>query len=414
MARNVVLYVIDTLRADRLGFHGHRRGVSPRLDALAERSIVFERAIAQSSWTKSTMASVLTGLGPLTHGIRGPEHRLGDQATTLAEQLGAAGWWTAAASTNAHLTAESGFAQGFDVFEALFDEGSNDASTITAWGLDQLDRREDDRPFFLWLHVMEPHAPYAPPETERRRFAASVEDRWLGSVEHVRALGDKATPATDEVVDALFDLYDAEIAATDRAFGALLDGLEARDLTDGTVIVVLADHGEAFRERGVFGHGWDLHAETLDVPFLVHVPGVEPRRVGQPVQQIDVLPTLVDLFGLSADPSVQGASLMPLVDGGDLAPRPLIATMDYEGRAGLAVVVDRFKWITPRSADFGPPRLYDLVADPQERRDLIDERPVLAGWLESLARRAERVETEAATVDLDPETRRRLEALGYL
>lgn len=416
--RNVVVWVTDTLRADRVGAYGHLRGTTPRLDALAERSFVFERARAQSSWTKSAMASLLTGIDPLTHGIRGPEHRLEDRFATLAELLAARGWTTGAISTNAHLTRASGFAQGIETWEERIEGGGSSARRVVDRVLEWIETVEE--PFFLWVHVVEPHAPYEPEEWARRELAPTVEDRSLGTFDHVRALGSRKAPRGPEVVTDLLELYDAEILASDRALGRLLDAIEAAELEPRTIVHVLSDHGEAFGEHGVFGHGWDLHGEVLRIPWVLRIPGSEPRRIATPVQHADLVPTMVELLGLDAPDEVRstwaGRSLVPLLDDGAIPRRVLVSQMDYEGRAGLAVGWGRYQLIAPRSADFGPRRLYDRVADPAELRDLSRERPVLTGWLAYRARALERAAggESAAVHELDRRTRESLEALGYL
>ena len=415
----ILLWVVDTLRVDRLGLYGHDRPVSPNFDLSAASSVVFDRAVASSSWTRPTAATLLTGVGPERHGIAGVDDRLDDEFVTLAEHLGRAGYATLGYSANGNVSAETGFAQGFDRFAYHV----VDVDVLLRLALEELDRLTaagDTRPVFLMIHSVEPHAAFAPKEPFRSRFAPEETDPWLGSNEHIRALGDKKAPVTDDVVRRLFDLYDAEIAWNDHVFGQALSALEARG--PEPIVVVVADHGEAFRERGVFGHGWDLHREVLHVPFWIRLPGRAPRRVEAPVHQADLLPTLLDVLGLPAVDGVEGRSLRPWIDGAQGAKdeadtRPLISTMDYEHRSGASLVRGRFKLIEPRSPDFAAGRLlFDLVDDPAEQRNLAAELPVTAGRLARLLHgylsRVDRV--DAAPVELDDEARRQLKALGYL
>lgn len=412
----ILLWVVDTLRADRLGIYGHGRPVSPHFDRQAAESVIFDYAVAASSWTRPTAATLLTGVGPERHGIAGVDDRLDDGFVTLAEHLQAAGYATLGYSANGNVSAETGFAQGFERF-AYNVVDVDDLWRLAEEDLDRLAAEQDSRPVFLMIHSVEPHAAFAPQEPFRSRFAPDETDPWFGSNEHVRALGDKKAPRTDDVVERLFNLYDAEIAWNDHVFGQALSAFESRGMAPW--VVVVADHGEAFRERGVFGHGWDLHREVLHVPFWIHRPGTPPRRIAAPVQQADLLPTVLDLLGLPPAKDLEGQSLRPWIDGSASPPdpRPLISSMDYEGRSGASLVRGRFKLIEPRSADFASGRLlFDRIEDPSELHNLALERPVTAGRLARLLSgylsRVDRV--EAAQVELDEEARRQLEALGYL
>lgn len=420
----ILLWVVDTLRADRLGHYGHDRPVSPNFDRVAAQSVVFDYAVAQSSWTRPTAATLLTGLGPERHGIFSVEHQLGADFVTLAEHLQKAGYATLGYSGNGNVSPDTGFDQGFDEFVYAVE----DVDLLLERALAHLDGLasaedpasvEDQRPVFLMIHSVEPHAAFAPKEPFRGRFAPEEEDPWFGSNEHIRALGDKKAPRDDEVVRRLFDLYDAEIAWNDHVFGVALSELEKRGMDP--IVVMVADHGEAFRERGVFGHGWDLHGEVVRVPFWIRRPGWAPKRVTAPVQQADLLPTLLETLGLPPAGDVEGRSLLPWIEGGEEGEsgdeRLLVSTMDYEGRSGAALVRGRYKLIEPRSTDFASGRqLFDIVDDPAETRNLVLEKPVLAGRLARLlAGYLASVDgVEAATVEFDDETRRQLEALGYL
>lgn len=431
---NLIIYLVDTLRADRLGVYGGERGLTPRLDAFAEGALVFENAIASSSWTKPSVASLFTGLDPLMHGVQQPEDGLPERAPLLAELLRRGGYRTAALVSNAHITEESGFARGFDTFETLFVE-PNDALTLLgraeALLADQLGADDATRPFFLYLHTIDPHAPYQPPEDFRRRFAPEVEDPSVGSFESIRAIAAGKIPRTARIERDLAVLYDAEVAQADAGFGALLDTLERLDLRRTTAILFLSDHGEAFYEHGVMGHGWDLYNEVLHVPLLLALPPdwSRDRRVGDPggaarrvptlATHTDLLPTLL---GLARQPVPEGLPGRDLLHdrpepAEELEGPPVFSHQDYEGRAGASLALGLWHLIEPLNGRFAPTaELYDRLRDPAERRDLMREHPVLGGYLRRLLREHLReAETlDASTVDLDAETRRQLEALGYL
>gem|GEM_PF-453452 len=417
---SILLWIVDTLRVDRLGLYGHERPVSPNFDALAERSTVFERAIAQSSWTRPTVATLLTGVGPERHGIRELSHGMEESFATLPERLRELGYATAGFSANANVTADTGFAQGFDRFEYAAVDVDDLARQALAW----LDELTPEKPFFLMILSVEPHASFAPAEPFRSRFAAGVDDPELGSVAHLRALSSKEATSTPDMVEKLFLLYDGEIAWNDHVFGKFQHELDR--LGRDPLVAVIADHGEAFEERGVFGHAWDLHREVLDIPFLIHLPGqTEGRHVGLPVQQADLLPTLIEIAGGEPGPGMEGDSLVPLLHGGadgapqELADRLLLSTMDTFRRPAASLIRGRYKLIELRRPGHAPARqLFDWVDDPEERQNLAAERAILAGRLARLLR--EQVELSgkgaapAPEVELDEETRRRLRALGYI
>jgi arylsulfatase A-like enzyme len=416
---DLFLYLIDALRADRLGAYGGRRGLTPRLDAFAAAALLCERAVAQAPWTRPAVATVFTGLGPLRHGVTTLADRLPAAAVTLAERLRAAGYRTAAFSTNAHLGEATGFAQGFDLFAELPRETTGDevGRRALAW----VDAQPPGAPVFVYLHALEPHAPYTPPADLRARFAPGVRPRAGTRAGVEAAYGARGAERARRVAD-LERLYDAEVAAADRAFDALLDALAARRRLDGALVALLADHGEAFDERGALGHAHDLHAEALRIPLIVKLPRQRGgRRVTAPAQQLDVAPTLLAAAGLGAAPELPGADLARLAAAGDAAPwreRPAFSHLSYEGRRGIAVTTGAWKLIQPLPVAAGRrQRLYDLAADPGERRDLADANPVRRAWLAALVRGellAARGGLRPERAALDEEARRALAALGYL
>ncbi len=413
---SVVLYVVDTLRADRLGCYGYHRSTSPRLDRLAEHGIVFDNVVAESSWTKPTVTSLLSGLGGLEHGVVDRNHKVVDDLPWLAAMLGDAGYRTAAFTANAYLTRPAGYARGFDTFE--FEP--QDASTTTRKAIAWLEASPDDRPFLLWVHTVDPHAPYQPRERFRREFAPNVEDRRIGTVDFLRRFGSKEFPRTPQNYDHLNNLYDAEVAQNDEAFGELLDALDRRGRTATTMIVFVSDHGESLGERDVVGHGLNLYDETVKVPLVVLPPGgTETRRSRTMVTQTDLVPTVLDVVGLPAPHELSGRALTPLWDQADAgwADRTAVSFLNTEGRHGLGVRRGRWKAIEPLGTGFSHGReLYDLKRDPAEQHDVIEQRPVMAAWLISIGRRAILDAPQPVDIERGPSQKERdaLRALGYL
>ncbi|MGD8439117.1 MAG: sulfatase [Holophagae bacterium] len=417
---NVVIYLVDALRADRLGVYGCQRPLSPRLDAMAAQGIVFTDAVAQSSWTKAAVASIFTGLWPRAHGVNGPDDRLPDELATLPELLHTAGYDTAAVVANAYVGRPFGFARGFDHFEFIDHErGRSEVlhERVAAW-LDA--RRSDPSPFLLYVHTIDPHAPYAPPPDLRRTFAPDVEDPSVGQVETVRGLVLGTVRATDGLERDLRALYDAEVAANDRSLGLLLDELDRLGELDDTVVIFTSDHGEAFGEHGTWTHGLDLYREVLSVPLVIRLPRAigAGQRVGATVQHIDLLPTILGLTGTTAPAGRELAGRCLLDGSGSFRPpgnRPVMSYLDYWGRTGAAVIDGRWKLIRPLSAEFGfSDELYDRADDPNEHVELGPSRPVRSGWLGARLGAALEVRAAGEATEVDDVTRRQLEALGYM
>ncbi len=422
---HILIYLIDTLRADHLGTYGYHRPVSPAIDAWAQTAVVFEHAIAQSSWTKASVASILTGLSPLRHGANLRADTLSADAQLLGERLRQAGYATAAIITNPNITSAFGFDQGYDLFVDLGEEAR--AQRVVDAAFDWLDARpsEADRPFFLYLHTIDPHAPYTPPEAFRTRLApqvsASTALRSMAIVDGLQA--DRIVREAD-TIDQLEALYDAEIATNDAAFGALLAGLRDRGLENDTLIVLVSDHGEEFGEHGNFQHGRALHRESLHVPLIIKLPGVAGgRRVDRRVQHLDIVPTVLAAAGLPRNTLGEGTSLLPWIVGGNAATDPgprVFSYLHLDGPARASVYESDWKLIQELAADAETlilPRLYHLVDDPLEAEQRAAASPVRTGYLTTLlhtwmAAPGSRLQGEEAV--LDPELRERLRALGYL
>ncbi|HEV8630767.1 MAG TPA: sulfatase [Thermoanaerobaculia bacterium] len=414
---NVLIYLVDALRRDGLGCYGGRRGVSPHLDRFAAGATVFDDAVAQGSWTRPAVASLLTGLTPASHGVLGRHDALAESATTLAERLHAAGYRTASLVANVNVSGRIGFRQGNDFMRQLLGE-LDAASTLTGELERWLDTAASDRrPFFAYLHTIEPHGSYDPPEPFRSRFAAGVPPA-LGTRRALRRLEQGAVPLTPGTARQLRALYDAEVATNDQAFGDLRAWLERRGLWGDTVVVVLADHGEEFFEHHGWEHGGNLHAETLSIPLLVRVPGLGAgRRVATLAQQVDLVPTLLELAGQAVPVGLDGGTLLPQIAG---AEPPLAApARSYQRLADRheAAVTSRDYRLIAATFNDGSTRaaLYDRRRDPGERRDLLARLPITAAYLRSVLRwpQAAPGTLVRPAGKLGAEGEQQLRALGY-
>ncbi|HEV7734094.1 MAG TPA: sulfatase [Candidatus Binatia bacterium] len=365
-AWNVVLVGIDTLRADHLGCYGYSRPTSPRIDGLAAEGTVFRTAISPSPWTLPAFASILTGVLPSRH--RAGEGRgflrtpLDDRTETLATHLRRAGWTTASFVSNGFAGVDVGLAQGMVEHRRAVGIARLAVDDAIAW----LDGRARE-PFFLFLHIIDPHEPYEPEPRDAEPF---IDPAYAGPIglAYSGTGGDVQTPADRRRV---LDLYDGEVHYADRLLGEVLDALTASGVDDRTMVVVVSDHGEELFEHGALGHGRTLYDEVLRVPLVVRVPGGHP--VGQVMQQVstvDVMPTVLDAVGLTVPDGLDGESLLPFVRDPALvrASRPAFAEFLWSGPEEKAIRSATEKLLlTPSN---GNTRLYDLEHDPGEQHDL--------------------------------------------
>ena len=417
--RNVLLIVVDTLRADHLGLHGYERPTSPNLDRRADSGVVFDRAFSSSSWTVPAFASMLTGLPPSAHGagfeVEGAAQfwertALREGVASLTQRLDRNGFRTIGFLSNAFLEPRFGLDRGFDAYHLYERERGADHAIDAA--LEWISANGDE-PFFMLLHFMEPHAPYAPPEAFRGRFTGESEFRKVEPLK-VRRARASVYEASDR--DYLVGRYDEEIAALDERLERLFDGLGER--WSDTLIVFASDHGEEFLEHGSFDHGHSMMQELLHVPLMLWAPGVEPRRVDAPVSLADVTPTILEAVGLPWEvrSPVAGRSLWGLVSGDEAGPeRDLLAEGLLFGSDRKALIRWPYKLVLDPST--GERRLVDLVADPEERRDIAPERPELADEMEEALRARTEAAGERSAVsagEVGAETARELEALGYV
>ena len=316
---NVVVLLIDSLRADHLGCYGYDRDTSPNIDALARESLLFAQASAQSSWTKPSIPTLFTSLYPIQHRVYEGERRtasggresdvLADDFTTLAELFRNAGYATAAFVHNAQLPADHGFDQGFDVYT----HGKMDAAEINRRFLEFADGGSK-RPFLAYLHYLDVHWPFQPEEPFRSRFPGAANGE-IFERESWRGLRDRINDGTLQVSEGareqLRALHDAGIAELDWRIGELLEALEQRSLTDRTIILLTSDHGEELFDHGRVGHGRTLFSEVIEIPLMIRLPGrTRSGRIESPARLVDVLPTLLDAAGIETPAGLEGESLL--------------------------------------------------------------------------------------------------------
>ena len=418
---SVILYVVDTLRADHLGVYGYELPVSPELDRFATESVTFDAAFAQAPWTLPAMASVFTGLGPRTHNANTKESRLPSEVETLAELMRAAGYSTGAVVANGFVSQTFGFDQGFDGFK-LLPHLETRAEQVLAEAAGWLDTANGRQPIFLFLHSIDPHDSYDPPRQFRPEMTADPGNENVGTRDGMKVLKGSAASPEPEQLARLLSLYDGEVAYTDWAFGQFVEELRQRGLYESSLIIFMSDHGEEFFEHGSWLHGHTLHSELIDVPLMLRFPNAlhAGTRVAAPVQQVDLIPTLVEYLGLEAPSGLEGRSLLTHVGaesgrGEGAKPEPVVS---YLENRWVSIVLGNWKLIArPKGGKLKRRALYDRIRDPQETRNLAAERPVLAGFLSfSIAKHflTQQRQLASAKADIDREMEERLKALGYL
>ena len=423
---NVVLVTIDTLRADHLGSYGYPRATSPNLDRLARSGVRFRTAVAQGSWTYTALPALVTSRFPqdgadfwtVREGTPWAAGRLPRNATTMAQLFRGRGYRTALVSGHAGLGRIVGLRGGLD----SADIGDYRAGSVTDRAVEMLPELET-QPFFLWLHYIDPHGPYAPPAPWDRRFVA---DGKLVTGRTVR-VGDRPNlpsggMATNDLLDGHRDLdfyvarYDGEIAYADEQIGRLLAALRASELERDTIVIVTADHGEMLGEHDLYGHLSSLYAPILQIPLIVSWPGhLRARVVRGPVMAVDLLPTVAALVGAPPDPAWAGQSLAECTRTGRCRDRDAFATR------GVEIAVQTSEWKMVCSADGQRCRLHDVLRDPGEWHDVASARPRVAAALRDHLLAWSRAHPDPGgsrplgiLPEPDAETRAALRALGYV
>jgi len=451
---SVLLVTVDSLRADHVGCYGYERPTTPTLDDLAEGACVYGQTFAHACATRPSFPAILTSSYPLMYG--GYE-RISENRTLVSEVFDEAGYRTGGFHSNGYLNAEFGYDRGFDRFddsmtdpsflarfrqyvktnldndglpyrflERLYQAGEKqagadvgsayvDADELTdraiGW-LRQADADSDRE--FLWVHYMDVHHPYVPPAEHQRAFREEViDDRramWLR-----RKFLEEPDAITDEELDTIVDLYDAEIRFADAEFDRLLDAVDER--WDDYVVAFTADHGEEFRDHGGFSHGTTFHDEVMHVPLVID-DGTHEGRVDALVGLLDLAPTLVDAAGLDQPPNFYGHSLREIHEGqwpresvlGDWSP-------DGRGEDDRRYAYRDLEWKYIRREEDDSEELFHLPEDPRERENLIEERSDAAEELRAAvdehARRVDATGEDLGDVQMDEEVKEQLRDLGY-
>ncbi len=396
---NLVIVTLDTTRADRIGAYGSHEVETPTIDRLASEGVLFEQAVSAAPLTLPAHSSLFTGKFPPEHGVRdNGGFFLGPDQVTLAEVLKGRGYRTGGFVAAYVLASKWGINQGFDTYFDDFDLSQVRAVSLSAIqrpANEVLDKalpwieQSGSAPFFAWIHLYDPHAPYRPPEPFATKY--------------------KGHP------------YNGEIAFADSQIARLISTLQARGLYDRTVIVVMGDHGESLGDHGESAHGFFVYNSVTHVPLVIRAPftGIGHRRIADPVRSVDIMPTMLDLLDAPAASGISGTSLVPLMTGAKAelaldAYSEAMYPLHHYGWSDLhALRSGRYKVI-----DAPRPELYDVERDPNETTNLFTDRQALGDRMIAQLRTLEsgftKVVAAMPAADVDPEARERLAALGYV
>ena len=438
--KNVLIVLLDACTVDHLAAYGYERDTTPYLTGFAARNVVFEDVTAAAPYTIASVASLMTGEAVDLHGVTEAGAEVSAALPMLAERFAAAGYATAAFSANAHVQERFGFGRGFAMFRGFWPKLDADhhvpeqqRKAVGDW-LESAAR--DPRPFFGYVHLLPPHAPYDPPAADRARFAGHLAGTPLdaaGSLANLTPLS-RAARVPDAAEDqAIRDLYDASLEHVDGVLAELDARLAALGLTENTLVLVLSDHGEAFGQHGVWQHARTVFEEMVRVPMIWRLPTdtglVDHGRIAVEVALIDVVPTLIELCALPGKPPYSSVSVAALLRDEPLpSPHPPILTRTAGPREHIAIKSGRYKLIhqlpVEESGASGIWQFFDLGADPREEHSFATAEEAPTPPLEEAYRqlrrglKSQRAELRAraratAAVEIDAATQAELNKIGY-
>ncbi|MDP6529661.1 MAG: sulfatase [Gemmatimonadota bacterium] len=423
----VVLITVDTLRASHLGCYGSARPTSPAMDALAASGVTFRDTFAPRAQTWPTLATVLTSLHPVTHGVRRNGQALEDGAQTIAEVLAKRGYDCASFLSNSGKAEWPGFSVSFD----MRDQDASLATQAAGW----LRARQGGN-FFLWIHLFGPHRPFQPPVPLTPLFDRGYDGPIDGSIEQMDRITAERRELPETDLHHLIARYDAEIVAVDRLIGRLLETLQETGLDDNTLVVLASDHGEDLYQRNFYiNHSASIYDSSLRIPLMLRWPGKVPAGRIAPgiVEALDIAPTVLDYLGISAPDAWEGVSLRGLAEGSPGARGKAAAFSELENRV-LSVRTESHRFVSnpsgfayrvgrtepPAWIRFGERELFLIEEDPEELVNHAGELPEMEDELEARLRVwcadhdwEERARTHE-TRHVPEEIRRSLEAIGYV
>lgn len=438
---NVLFITIDTLRADHLGSYGYLRDASPNIDKLAKEGILFSQAIVQWPKTTPSFASMLTSTYGYYNGVirHSGKQKISNYFILLPEILRNANYNTVGVVTNPVIGAAANFNQGFDTYIQVWRKfESQHAEYVTEHALSWLRDNSHKGKFFMWLHYVDPHAPYNPPEPYNEMY---VGDKYYngsrraklnpGRSQNIGGIHPQAHLGDHDEIDYYIAQYDAEIRYMDENIGKVLDTVKAMGLIDNTIIIFTADHGESLGDHNYyFAHGLFPYDDCVRVPLIIKIPGLksEIKVMDKPVELINIMPTVLDILKIPVNKEAQGKSLVPfMLRDGDSIPEYAFTESGYQLNYQRMIRTKKWKLIyIPDKEDQKimqrmPFELYDIENDPNELNNLINVETKIAGelqkelfkWMES-AKGIDGLPSSPEQLSVDKETEEVLRSLGYV
>ncbi len=423
---DIILIVVDTLRADHVACCGYQRNTTPNIDKLARAGILFSNAIVTSPWTLPSVASILTSQYPSVLGIRDEITQIDSRFPTLSGMLKQYNYTTHGIVSHTLLSARLGFGRGFDSYDekSVFGHKGISSPPVTHKAISFL-QKSKERPFFLFAHYFDPHYNYL---LHKEYNYYSSYSGGLKSGESILGLWRIRHNLSRDDIRYLVSLYDSEISFTDEHIGILLNELKKQGLYDSSIIIVTADHGEEFMERGWIGHTVTLHQELIRVPLIMKLPGYKAQIINSPVSLVDIVPTIYSYLGLKVPDGLDGKAL-DLGQGASAATGPVFSeTFNPQANqpghikpiAFRSITLGNRKLIYDETKD--SKQIYDLSEDPHERNNLLSQQSdqnkrleeLLSTWVSYIETKREAGPTMDVRELFTPEQREQLESLGYL
>lgn len=420
---NIVLITIDALRADHLSCYGYHRKTTPYIDEIAKSSILFTNAIAPSSWTAPSMASLFTSLYPTNHGVTHGFFKEGKvfkqevfskRITTLTEILKKHGYTTFGIAANLHLNPDLGFARGFDYYSC---PGFEESGVVNKIVLSWKDKIKNSSKYFLWIHYIDPHWFYFAREPWIKEYDPNFKGmpKWTSRLPLEIIQNALEIKQNTPIFNSLIALYDSEINYVDHNLKILIDQLQ---LLNNSILIITSDHGEDFLEHKTLGHGKTLYAESINIPLIIRIPQKMNKKViNRQVSLLDLMPTILSFLEISYSKNMLGLPLLtPNGEEKKITDRFLFTELEKGDNKAKSVLTGDWQYISNYKEK--REELYNRRQDPKECINLAGERPSLAKnlkdqlsqWMNS----THKYPTKKIKIIPSPEMKEKLESLGYI
>lgn len=416
---NIILIILDCLRADHLGCYGYTRNTSPNIDDLAENGLIFSNAFSQGGYTLASIPSIFTSKFPLSHGVFINQHgdKLGANETTLAEILKNNGYVTVGFTGGGYTSHIYGFSQGFDIYKETDWGNIKEVSQLAS---DWLEKKQK-KPFFLFLHCYTIHDPFDPPKPFNEMYDTHYNGYFKGiSLDYIlfKKINSGALKFDEQDTEYIISQYDGNIRYCDEHLGRLFKKIEALKLASNTIVILTSDHGEDLMDHGTISHG-DIYDVDIHVPLIIRYPYLFPKnkKIGSIVRSIDIMPTILDILALPLGPSMEGKSLFPLMSGKKDKHERMVFSFGNNPKLKMRIALRTKNWKLIYSYETGQDELYNLEKDPKELNNLASvnkqQLATLQKKLNNYIKRL-RLPIKKDGAVLDEKTRQQLKSLGYV